>query len=250
MIDKNNIISFLLGLIIGVFLTCFSAVALYGSYKLAKKFLNDPSFENKIRETVSFQNTRRNATSSNKPFSLSFETKEEAGFFDPADGAYIEQSSDHVADAKKSLMVEFPKGAAYPGLSWEVYRKDQLLNFSSWERFVFEVYNNSEIEVPLILKIKSGAQYPKKSIEIPVSIPPLASKAIHLSISDLRNSLGVDEISYIKIYVAQPSENITLFFDHFRVENTQLALLSGGDSFEAKVIDSLDKVIMDKKKVL
>lgn len=250
MIDKNNIISFLLGLILGAFLTCFFAFALYGSYRLAKKFLNEPSFENKIRETLSFQDSCRNSANSSKSFSLSFETKEEMSFFDPADGAYIEQSSDHAADAKKSLMVEFPKGAAYPGITWEVFRKDQLLNFSSWEKFAFEVYNNSEIEVPLIIKLKSGAQYPKKSIEIPVNIPPLASKTIQLSIADLRSSLSADAISYIKIYAVQPSENITLFFDHFRVENPPLAMLSGGAAFEAKVIDSLEKVIMDKKKIL
>jgi len=215
-IGKDRIIAFLLGTIVGIFMTFIFLGGVYAVYKVGKKIVN--FWETKEVKLPPSKPRIKKRIISIKNFNLGFEDKQDLEFFDLNDGLYVERSKDFVTQGKHSLLAEFPKGATYPGLSWEVYRMDKCLDWSRGKYFSFDVYNNSEINVILNVKLKSGPNYPKKVYETQINLPPQKIKRVKISIDDLGDKLNVREISYVKLFIDRPQETIILYFDNIRVE--------------------------------
>lgn len=209
---RDKVIWFLLGSILGIFLTLAFLGLGYLGYKVGGKLLHsmNPEQAKLVPKIIQRQGKVSN-------FKLGFESKKDLEFFELKDGLYVEQSEYFVTEGKHSLLAEYPKGATYPGLSWEVYKKDKCLDFSERDRFSFNVHNNSEIDVVLNVKLKSGANYPKKVYETHINLPAQQSKKVKISIEDLWNELNPKEISYIKLFIVKPKENIVLYFDNIQV---------------------------------
>ena len=147
-----------------------------------------------------------------------FETEADLNKFVPKDGLATELSREHVTHGSYSLLAEYPAGAKYPGLCWEVYRRDQCLNWSKYEVFKFDVFNASTQHVVLNIKFKSKPNYPKPAWTTHVSLAPQESRSIEIKISELRaQGINPGEISYLNFFLPNPRSNITLYFDDMRL---------------------------------
>ena len=217
--DKDKKISFLTGMIVGIFLTfVFMGIAVI-IYKLGSRIVDsvtESHLQKKTNLRIIPQGTAPHVKE--KKFKINFENKEDMEFFEKNDGLYIERTKDHATDGQFALLAEYPKGAKYPGLMWEVYGKDRILNWNGAANFMFDVYNNSEVDAVLVIKFKSGPDEPKKVYQTYATIPTQQSKKIVIPIEELRNNLDVGEISYINLFINEPHENITLYFDNIRTE--------------------------------
>ena len=185
----------------------------YAIYKVGKKIY---SYERK-EKAVKRDKATRSSRGKINDFKISFENKEDLEFFEVKDGVYIEQSKDFVTGGEYSLLAEYPKDANYPGLIWEVYRKDKCLDWSGTGYFSFDVYNNSEVDVILNAKLKSSPKYPKKKFQMHINLPAQQAKEVRIPIEELRSHLNVKEISYINLFLDKPQENIILYFDNIQV---------------------------------
>jgi hypothetical protein len=215
MLEKDKIIAFLVGVIVGIFMTFVFLGGVYAVYKVGKKIFNrQVSYRDAKSSLVSRPRNKRKVGG----FNLGFENKKDLDFFMLKDGLYVEQSKEFATQGKYSLLAEYPKGASYPGLFWEVYNKRKCLNWGQAHYFAFDVYNNSEIDVVLTAKFKSGANYPKQTYQIPVNIPAQSSKSVTIPINDLAGHLDVRQISYINLFIVKPQETITLYFDNIRLK--------------------------------
>ena len=213
-ISKDSVIAFLLGVIVGIFMTFVFLGGMYAVYKVGKKIFG--SREYKVSKPLVSSGSVILARKGKK-LNLGFENKKDLDFFVLKDGLYIEQSKEFATKGKYSLLAEYPKGAAYPGLYWEVYNKRKCLDWGGKHYFSFDVYNNSEVDVTLLVKFKSGANYPKQKYQVPVNIPAQSSKNVTISINDLADHLDVRQISYINLFINKPEETVTLYFDNIRV---------------------------------
>lgn len=201
---KDIYIFFLIGLLVGVAVTVLGGIKVYRSLKQP------------VNENVPKQQAIRSGTSV-KEFRLSFENEQDLAFFSPTDGVNTEIASSHSTDGGQSMMVKIPAGQAFPGISWEVYGKD-VMSWQDGQELVFNVYNNSEYDVNLLLKIKSGRDYPKRSFSMTSNLRPLADNEIRIPLADVESQCDLKEISYIKIFVQDPSKALVLYFDHMRIE--------------------------------
>jgi len=213
-ISKNSVIAFLLGVIVGIFMTFMFLGGMYAVYKVGKKIFGSHGY--KVSKPVVSSGAVR-LVKKGKKFNLGFENKKDLEFFTAHDGLYMEQSKEFATQGKYSLLAEYPKGATYPGLYWEVYNKRYCLNWSGANYFIFDVYNSSETDAMLIIKLKSGANYPKSKYQTYVHIPAKSSKKAKISIDKLRNKLDVSEISYINFFIDKPRDTITLYFDNIHL---------------------------------
>lgn len=222
MIDKKDkTIFFLLGVIAGVFTTFIFLGGMYGVYKVGKKIFGSRGYKVHKAAVSSSPVKQAKMGSSNLRkgiLNLGFEDKKDLEFFELKDGLYIEQSKEFATKGKYSLLAEYPQGATYPALFWEVYNKRKCLDWSGRNYFSFDVYNNSETDVVLLAKFKSGPNYPKQKYQIPVNIPAQSSKNVKISISDMSKHLDISQISYISLFINKPRETITLYFDNMNVE--------------------------------
>jgi hypothetical protein len=206
---KDNIIFFLLGLLIGGMITVLGGVIVY---KIIKSPRGLPSF--------SFSGSGHSTSTASIPmknFNLSFENTSDLSFFQASEGAEMEESASHATEGKKSLLVKLPAGKEYPGISWEVYGKE-VLSWKEGKQFVFHAYNNTESEIQLQIKIKSGRDYPKKSFSTICTLNPLSDNEVRLSLEDIASQCELEAISYIKIFVQNPSRPLILYIDHMRIE--------------------------------
>ncbi|MBF0478093.1 MAG: DUF4091 domain-containing protein [Candidatus Omnitrophica bacterium] len=146
-------------------------------------------------------------------FYIGFESSNDASLFEYSDGAAGEISTSNASDGTHSLKVTFPTGGAYPGMLWEVYGS-KIQNWSGKPDFHFDVYNNDERAVSLVVKIKSGRDYPKKSFEFTVDAEPMKSTHVSIPMDSIAEKCDTAEISYIKIFASNPERNIVLYFDN------------------------------------
>ncbi len=214
-INQDKIIVFLIGVITGIFLTFLFLGGMYAVYKAGKVFAKEAlRDEGKIDEAREVKKITQDNSISARDFKIGFEKEDDLEFFEQKDGIYIERSGDFLTDGKYSLLAEFPKGANYPGLFWEVYRKDECLDWGRSRYLSFDVHNNSEVSVSLNLKLKSGYKYPKDVYQAKINLNPQESKNVRIPIKDLSKSLNVREISYINLFINNPQEDIVLYFDN------------------------------------
>lgn len=211
-ISKDNVIFFLLGLIIGMLVTAVSGVALY-------KFLKSQKQLTRYEEPVKNFGKKILAgpPGQTKDFYLSFEKQVDLEFFQP-EGSIVELSQANATVGKHSLMVRIEPGLEYPGLLWEV-SGSKIMDWRKANDFHFDVYNNNEDNISLIVKFKSGKAYPKKSYSYQVNLEPLKMNTISIPMDTISSFCDVSQISYFKFFVPSPQKEILLYFDNIGIRN-------------------------------
>ena len=212
---KLNI--FIAGFLVGSFLTFSFLGTAFVFYKLGKRSGNlSPGFiAQKIKNKLNIPEVKRPGGISD--VKLSFEEKE-MEWFSPSGGSKAEKSLKYVTDGKYSLFAQLPSSAKYPGLTWEVYKAKDSINLRNAKFLVFDVYNEGKKEASLYIKLKSGANYPKKTYQTIERLKPEDHNTVRIPVSELASALDVSQISYINLFLDKPHSEFNLYFDNIRVE--------------------------------
>lgn len=242
--QKDRIIFLLLGILIGIFITSIGVITAYKILKGGKQDLRHQAETEVLRKTVKVRPM--------KEFYLSFEDKNDLELFKPAENTFVEISGQNATHGRNSLMLKIRPGSGYPGLAWEVYGRD-VQNWSNSDDFHFDVYNNTEVSVPLNVKLKSGRKYPKKTFSRLVYLKPLQMNHIKIPIQDIAYSCDITAMSYVKLFIDSPEKEIVLFFDNIGTGSGRDVKLNVSDGqkiakgFAVFVASSLDKIFRDGK---
>ncbi len=258
---KDILISFILGTIIGALASAFIILSIWDrpSHAIVDAARNVEHANTRSHRKIVVNTPNKNKKTENvslkvksETLLLGFEDARDLKFFALNDGLYVERTKEIASQGSFSLFAEFPQGAAYPGLFWEVYNKSKLLDWSGYSDFAFDVYNNSAQGVNIVVKFKSGANYPKKTAEFNYNLAPQQWTHVVVPMGKLSQSLDVSKISYIKVFVPGPGSTIELFFDNFRLNIKKNAfrfpsLIKNAYAmpvlpFSAKVLPSVYKV--------
>ncbi len=213
---RDVIVAFLIGLILGA---CGVFVVCYGLGREGGGSASFPTIQKTARRlSGSFTSIAGGDKGQDKRgkkgrWFLGFEKQEDLKFFRLTDGLYTELTSEMASQGKRSLYLEFPAGASYPGLYWEVFNVSRLLDLSDCDYFGFDAFNRSQFEQRLVVKLKSGANYPKKVFERTYSLAPGKWTKVRIPVSELSQSLDPKAISYIKIFLPSPSTTVEVYLD-------------------------------------
>ena len=248
-ISKDSVIAFLLGVIVGIFMTFVFLGGMYAMYKVGKKISSSARVQSTAPHLISKKRKR------GKGFKISFENEKEMKFFKLADGLYAEKATQYATDGKYSLMAEYPQGANAPGLSWEVYGESHCMDWSGADVFCFNVYNANDFPVELIVRIKSNPNYPKPTYEEKIMLSPQGGYFVEISISELqRRGLNPKCISYLKLYLYRPQRDAILYFDNLHLERKRayFPLIpkaeAASSDYKITVENTLRKIFLNESK--
>ncbi len=205
----NRILIFLVGIISGLILLSLVAGTALFSYKATDKAIDFIDSKINHKEKIDYSWLQ-------KDFFLSFEKNDELKIFE-ARQTGISISSNFYTDGKNSLLVEYPSGQDFPGICFDVFGKD-CFNWSAIDRFSFDVYNGTAKQAALLMKIRSGRQYPKKEFEKTVYLEPTALNTVIITRSELESKLDLDKISAMNLFMHDPGTTFLLYFDRMQVE--------------------------------
>ncbi len=220
---KDVIIAFLLGIIVGIVSIVVIELSFIDTNSGSSWSLSRSANTNKspssskgsVAERIKEELFAGVQKSNNRPFHLDFESASDLKFFQLTDGLYAELSSEQVSSGRHSLFLEFPRGASFPGLYWEVFSDRQLLDFSGAKAFGFDAYNNNVTDTAIVIKIKANKNYPKDVFEKTVVLESGKWNKIRIPISELAQKLDVSKISYIKVFISSPKASFEIFLDNF-----------------------------------
>jgi hypothetical protein len=149
----------------------------------------------------------------------SFETPEQSAMM-VASGAKTSLVADHATDGKTALRAVYPGSEkdSWPGIS---FRPDPALLLKR-DMLSFDVFNPSTKPVHLSWRIDDANG--KKIFGGAVAKPGTETLSIYLRA--LAEQLALDKVQQFYLYQRMPREDVTLFFDNFR-------LADFGDSFTA-----------------
>lgn len=239
--NKDNLIFALVGIIIGIFITAIGGVVLYKVVKNAGQPVRYEESEQKQKK----KSPAKSAQKFNN-FYLSFEKIADLSIFHTR-GTLVEFSQTHATHGKHSLMVRIQPSSSYSGLMWEVYGS-AVQNWTRAKDFHFDVYNNSEDNIKLEVKFKSGSNYPKKSFLLPVDLEPLKMNTIIIPIESIVESCDISQISYVSLFVQQPDKEITLYFDNLGIRQGTEADEKGDIRNDASAVSAAKHTAVLKKK--
>ncbi len=146
-------------------------------------------------------------------FFVSFEQAEDLEFLVPEQASQYELTEQHTTHGGKALKLTLPAGAAYPGLLWEVYG-GSTQNWKGTDVFHFDIFNDNQDSVKLVVKFKSGAGMPTASFEYPVELKPWSLNVIDIPISSIGSACDITQISYVKFFAVSPVKDLVLYFDN------------------------------------
>lgn len=198
---------FFLGMISAALLLAIFAVNCVIFYKLGTRLIDRVlagSQEKREKHLMQFASK----------FNISFESPEDAGIFEAKESTAV-ISGNFASDGKHSLLVEFPSGAGYPGICFELSGKN-CLNWSDMKELSFDVHNPVNRPAALTVKIKSGENYPKKDAQKTFTIPALQTITLSISREELR-SLDLGKISYLNFFMNDPATTFQLNFDNIKL---------------------------------
>jgi len=200
--------SFLLGIGAGVGLVILFMLNVFFFYKVGNKVVDsiEESYENKKFEQI--KNVAEN-------FSVNFEDAKQGSIF-TASSSGIMVVQDPLKQGNHCLQVEFPAGASYPGILFQL-PENRGMNWQANKEFLADIYNPGLKPVKMTLKLKSGLKYPKKSYDKDFVVPQGKWVTVRLGIDDLKRELDITKISYIKYFISDPATTYNLYFDNFRV---------------------------------
>ena len=229
---KDVIIAFLLGIIVGMVSIVVIALSfsdttpeLLWQARQGKNASTPHSGVAAVAEGIKNKLIPGAKKTGKDPFHIDFETASDLKFFQLTDGLYAEISSEKASSGRHSLFLEFPKGAAYPGLYWEVYSEKQLIDLSGANAFGFDAYNNGMTNVPIVIKIKANKNYPKDVFEKTVILQAGKWNKVRIPVSELARKLDVSKISYIKVFIPSPKMTFEIFLDNLGVFSPSMAKL-------------------------
>lgn len=143
---------------------------------------------------------------------VSFESSEELNMFEPSESS-IKWDGKFATDGKYSLLIEFPAGTNYPGIFFDVMGNN-CLNWKNMKALSCEVLGDDEVTAKITLKLKSGAEYPKRSFEKEFTIPPKTLIKISVTKEELSKHLDLGKISYMKIFIDKPNSEHHIHLDN------------------------------------
>ncbi len=208
---RDVIIAFFLGVVMGIGIVFCWLFSNGGNDHFPFKKTVSKTSSKSIRENL-FLNPFLQENKKKGLF-LDFESEGDLKFFQLTDGLYAELSSERCSMGKHSLFLEFPQGARYPGLYWEVFDENSLIDISNYQYFGFDVYLNGKSELQLVVKVKSGKNYPKKVFEKNILIKPGKWTKVRIPVNEISRFVDPKEISYIKIFILSPRRTYELFID-------------------------------------
>lgn len=203
--NKN---SFLLGMGAGIGLVILFILNVFLFYKAGNKIVDtvEQYYANikfgKIKSIV-------------ENFSLNFEDMKQGSIFS-GDSAGVMVVSDPLKQDNHYFQVEFPAGASFPGIIFEL-PENYGMNWQADKEFLVDIYNPGLTPVKITVKLKSGLKYPKRSYEKNFVMPQGKWVTARIGIDELREKLDVTKISYIKYFISDPATTYNLYFDNFRV---------------------------------
>ena len=150
-----------------------------------------------------------------KHFQIDFEQDQDLLLFEAKETG-MEISKRFATRGRHSLLVEFPAGAEFPGITLETFGS-KCFDWSNVEALVFDVLNVAKLEVGLTIKLKSGKKYPKSDFEKKVMLPPLKPVTIVVTRQELKNLLDLKNISYLNFHMRDPRTTFFLYIDNIRV---------------------------------
>ncbi len=156
-------------------------------------------------------------TVSKNMINLSFEDKDEIYIMKPAEFTTAQISEDYASVGSHSLLVKMKAGEGFPGIGWSAQGRESL-DFSQAKGFGFDVYNPSDYYVKLEVKFKSGFGEGEATQSFHVTLKPYEWNKISIPTSQIAEACDLREISYVKIFLIFPAQDIALYFDNFRVE--------------------------------
>jgi len=158
------------------------------------------------------------STSPGERIIFDFETDEELDHFHWKCRTLFALSDEHVTHGSKSLKLElYP--SEYPGLA-------PMIKDTDWRRygaFQFDVYNPEEKDIVLSVRIDDKEDYPdyadryNNSFAIKPGANAITIGFDSLITSGTKRVLNLTMIYRVIIFVAQPKEKTTLYFDYFRL---------------------------------
>jgi hypothetical protein len=206
----KNILKVLWGMITGTILTFFLLASGFFGFKLGDKavyFLESkftpPLDANKFRYLE-------------KKFHIGFEKMEDFELFS-FNNSGGELSEKYTSEGKQSLLVEFASGQDITGASFEL-SKELSFDWSDMREFIIDAFNSTDASARLIIKIKSGSDYPKKTFERVFDLPGSQLTPIKISRAELERELDINKISSLNLFMHDPSTTFLVYFDNIRIE--------------------------------
>lgn len=146
---------------------------------------------------------------------ISFESSDELKMFEQAETSVILDDK-FATNGKHSLLIEFPAGTNYPGIFFDVMGKN-CLNWKDMKTLSCEVLGDPDATARITLKLKSGADYPKKSFEKEFTIPAKTLVKISVTKEELAKHLDLGKISYMKLFIETPGSTYQLRLDNIEL---------------------------------
>jgi len=211
---KNKLFVFIFGIITGVLFIGFcvgSAILGYsgGNYLIDKLESLTKNKEDDIHQSLPIPSY----------LNLSFESPDDLKIFHQQESG-MEISDKFATDGTHSLLVEFPGGREAPAILFDILG-NKCLNWEKMQSFSFDVLNSTEKGVDLLVRIKSGEQYPKRVYMQGFNLSSFSPSRVIINKRTLEDKLDLDKISYIGFVILDPSTTFKLYFDNLRVNTNE-----------------------------
>ncbi len=236
-ISKDRLISLLFGIILGLIIgMVVMSVGGIFAYKLYKHIRQGTLYEPKV--TISKKVSPKNMPGS-RDFYLSFEKDADLAMLAPTDKVATRRVKEHATHSNYSLMVNIEPQGGYPGIGWEAFGKDAQ-NWSGAKDFHFDVFNNNESSVTLVVKFKSGKDYPKKAYSYDATLEPLKLNHVSIPMQNIAESCDIAAMSYVKLFVTSPGEPVVLYFDNVGMRDAGAGDKAGAPEKDTGAVKDVD----------
>ncbi|OGF51033.1 MAG: hypothetical protein A2044_04895 [Candidatus Firestonebacteria bacterium GWA2_43_8] len=147
----------------------------------------------------------------------SFEEESDIDSWALEGGAEGEMSDKHATEGKKSLKITIPEntGENYPGILADDTKFSSLFpaDWSTYDEFAIDIFNESEAPVMLNWKFKSGTT---GKLTKEINIPKGKAFVMKIKIKDLKG-LEATDMNYMKIFGSNLPIKVTLYLDNVRL---------------------------------
>ncbi len=169
-----------------------------------------------------------------------FETDADPGKWTGA-SCQLSAVEEHASSGRKALKAVFKDGASYPGL----HAAEGILgDWSGFEHFEFDVHNAGGSTVRLSIRVDDGqstGEYATQHNSTRSLVPGSNRVKVHLPTLKTISKRPVDlkTIKSVLLFMSKPKEDVTLYFDNFRLTRPAARVeLEGFRGFDMGTDDS------------
>ncbi len=157
---------------------------------------------------------------------FSFEERDEIAQWQPTNddqNIHLKRSGNHPTEGKYTLKVRLPKSSpdnAYPG----IYTRGFLQNWSPYTQFAFDLYFEpvkKSPKPPILLAVRiddnHSTSYENRFHLEDILLKP-GENSIHIAVKKIGEILDINAITAVYIFLGEPEERTTLYFDHIRLK--------------------------------